>query len=141
MHPTQKPLLTTDGADESPAHTLRAAALYLDDHGWIQGAYYATTSPSTMFTPAACALGAIAIVVHGTVVDCPESSELPGYPALDGARQALTTSLNKAADIPPWEFTIGEWNDQSGRTVEQVIQACRNAADAYDRAHTTGGAA
>lgn len=144
MHPTQKPATgtvtgaLTGGSDQSPAQTLRAVALYLEQHGWTQEAYYGS-GPD--LTPSACVLGGIGIVVHGEPVDNPESSDLPGHSAFQAARRTLRNSLWEAEQIDSDWDSVGWWNDVLNRTAEQVIQACRDAADAYDRGLTPGGAA
>lgn len=140
MHPTHKPATTTDQPEPgwSPADTLRAVATYLQRHGWTQGAYYASISPPLVM-PSACVLGAFGMVLHGEPLDNPEAVWLPEAAAYQAARTVLLDHLVDADNLGV--YCLGDWNDTPGRTVEQIISACRNAADAYDRAHHTGSAA
>lgn len=146
MHPTQKPATraVTDSSDCSPAETLRAAAQYLEQDGWIQGAYYDLDGPAAMFIPPADLLGAIGICVYGYAADLDSAEFTPKSPIFHAARRVLTDYLDQAGELDDGD-NLSDWNDKPGRTAEQVIEVCRYAADAYDRtrtaAHTAGGAA
>lgn len=138
MHPTQKPATTavTDGSDRSPAETLRSVAHYLDQHGWTQHTYY---GPGPDHAPSACLLGATGICVYGRPVDDPESYVRAGSDVFYAATRTLIGYLDDRGDFD--SGSLGRWNDEPGRTVEQVVRACRDAADGYDRRYSTGGAA
>jgi hypothetical protein len=145
MHPTQKPADTgpTDTGEltGTPADTLRVAATYLETHGWTQGVFFAGI---TDLYPPACAAGAIRAVVYGY----PDDKITPAHPLLGCVQAALSTlaeSLGLADSVDAdWDWfevvqdTIASWNDATERTLEQVVQALRDAADDYDR-ETYGG--
>jgi hypothetical protein len=142
---------------------LRAVATYLDRHGHHQGGYYDRTDTRTPATPPACVLGGIGIVVHGTAEPFPEGFDLPGAADFAAARAVLIDYLVANGELHPHNddliddlavdiagdvcgdlsgpCDLPEWNDDPWRTAIDVTLACLNAADAYDRAHTIGGAA
>ena len=116
----------------TPAVTLRAAALYLDRHGWCQGSYYEQTA--TLFTPAACTVGAIGMVCYGSPVDAPaQHFDDPGWGDFEAAVAFLDRYL-----IGPYDLDVYSFNDAHGRTAEQVTTALRSAADEWDRTHGGG---
>jgi hypothetical protein len=134
MNPTHQPAVDVI---VTPADILRGAARYLQLHGWHQGDLYADTPAA--ITPPACALGAIGMAAFGgrisTAEDGRDESDyrhatdaLIDYLYLTGADVAGTGSL-------------GDWNDEDGRTAAEVIAALNAAADEWDRQHTppTGG--
>jgi hypothetical protein len=104
------------------ARVLRSAALYLERHGWITGAYYDSTTGS--FTPPACMVGAIAMVCYGGPVDAPaQHFDDPGFLDFEQAVLHLDRYLLAEDSSESYEF-----NDARGRTVEQVIDVLRKAA-------------
>ena len=113
-------------ATEAPGtapQVLRSAALYLERHGWIQGAYYDLTS--TCFTPAACLVGAIGMVCYGGPVDAPaQHFDDPGYLDFEEAVLHLDRWLLVNDGSESYEF-----NDAKGRTVQDVTHVLRQAAD------------
>jgi len=120
--------------DTTPARVLRDAALYLDRHGWIQGAYYDATGGS--FTPPACMVGAIGMVCYGGPVDAPALNyDDPGFASFAAARDWLDGYLcaSLAYDIDAYGY-----NDHTGRTADQVLGILHGAAVAWDYTH--GGA-
>lgn len=122
----------------TPADTLRAAATYLRRYGWIQDGYYRHDSESVL--PAACALGAIGMAVHGHAFTDPQDSELPGWSHFEAARELLrqhltTCGLLQMDDSDP--LTVAEWNDYAA-TADAVIRAFGNAAHAWDLQHPAG---
>jgi hypothetical protein len=124
----------TDPAAElvTPATTLRAAAMYLDQHGWCQGGYYEQTGRGIM--PAACTVGAIGMVCYGSQVDAPaQHFDHPGWGDFETAVADIDRYLIVEHDLDVYSF-----NDAKGRTAEQVTAALRQAADEWDR--TEGGA-
>jgi hypothetical protein len=163
MHPTLVTATLADDLDDqvdtadqpSPAEVLRAAALYLERHGWNQDTYYPPGTAGHCLTPPACALGALGMVVYGHPVTEPESESNPDFRQLDRARAALREHLEThglAVTGPMWTWddgepdpvTIADWNDEPDRTQNEVITALNAAADAWDTTHpatTTGGAA
>jgi hypothetical protein len=150
MHATQEHV----AAPATPAHTLRAAAAYLRDHGWYQGDLFANldqVEAGELTTPAACALGAIHASVRGTSVPGVWTPE--AVAAFNGAVSALADFLilNYGVDDPhvcdilgtdaasELELVVSEWNDAQSRIASHVIAALYGAADEWDRLH--GGVA
>jgi hypothetical protein len=158
MHATQEPA----AGPATPAHTLRAAARYLLDHGWYQGDLFANldqVETGELTTPAACALGAIHISVRGTPVPGEWTPEAVAEFDQAVAGLADFLILNYGVDDPhvcdilnadaasELELVVSEWNDASSRICSHVIAALYGAADEWDRLHpatagcTTGGVA
>ncbi|MEU0156863.1 DUF6197 family protein [Micromonospora fulviviridis] len=136
------------GVQVTPADLLRCAALYLRRHGWHQGTYYNNLFPADLPTPPACAAGAIGIACAGYRVE--HFSQLDGDTLADYLA-ALAVFVDYLDDFHPLflvdedGFVIDEhtspysWNDDPGRTAEQVITALEAAADEWDRLLTEGG--
>ena len=116
----------TPGAGQASgtvARVLRSAAVYLERHGWIQGAYYDGTSE--VFTPAACLVGAIGMVCYGGPVDAPaQHFDDPGYLDFEEAVLHLDRYLLVEDGSESYEF-----NDAKGRRVADIIHVLRQAAD------------
>ncbi|MEV4275855.1 DUF6197 family protein [Actinoplanes xinjiangensis] len=113
-----------DGADDpgSVPDVLRSAALYLERHGWCQGAYFDASSGG--FLPPACVVGAIAIVCYGGPVDAPaQMFAYEGFAEFEAAVLHLDRYLLVEDESEAYEF-----NDAKGRTVEDVVHALRQAA-------------
>jgi hypothetical protein len=111
----------------TPASTLRAAARYLSRHGWIKGCYYDQTA--TVFTPAACMVGAIGSVCYGGPVEAPaQHFDDPGFAEFEAALTWLDCYLVDRYGVVAYEF-----NDATGRIAGQAIAALRDAADRWDR--------
>ena len=109
------------------ARTLWDAALYLGRYGWIQGAYYDATA--VVFTPAACLVGAIAMVCYGGPVEAPaQHFGTPEFDAFDAAVSYLDSYLGREHGVCCYEF-----NDTTGRTASEVLDALHQAADELDR--------
>lgn len=138
MHPTH----TTPTVEPTPADTLRAAALYVQRHGWYQGSLYDPACAAPF--PAACALGAITIAAIGA----PDWGVLfDQQPACQAAIEVL--ALHLAADIPydlvdldlidliEW---VSGWNDADERTAFDVHDALQAAATEWQTDHTGGAA-
>ena len=105
------------------AQTLRDAATYLAEHGWIQGPCYDMSS--SVLTPAACAADAIAIVCYGGPVEAPAHMFAdPGYPAFDEAMRVLELYLFLEYGFD----SVYAFNDARDRTAAEVIRVL-NAAD------------
>jgi hypothetical protein len=118
-------LIDTVGQSEAPGTAgpvLRNAALYLERHGWIQGAYYDQTA--TCFTPAACMVGAIGMVCYGGPVEAPaQMFDDPGYLDFEEAVLHLDRYLMVEDGSESYEF-----NDVRGRTVDDITYVLRRAA-------------
>ncbi|HEX8345158.1 MAG TPA: hypothetical protein VF657_10565 [Actinoplanes sp.] len=117
-------LVETDPGEApgTAARVLRSAALYLERHGWIQGAYYDATAQT--FTPAACMVGAIAMVCYGGPVDAPaQHFDDPGYLDFEEAVLHLDRYLLAEDGSESYEF-----NDARGRTLDDVTHVLRDAA-------------
>jgi hypothetical protein len=109
-------------APGTAGQVLRDAALYLQRHGWIQGAYYDATSGS--FACPACMVGAIGMVCYGGPVDAPaQHFDDPGFLDFEAALLHLDRYLLVEDGTEAYEF-----NDARGRTVEDVIRVLRDAA-------------
>jgi hypothetical protein len=132
----------------TPADRLRAAAAYLDTHGWHQGGYHDETSNAPC--PPACAAGAIMITTHPTGFTPASSLGELFHPSAE-ARAALyllaaylieTTGREQdtqnTEDVGAYgeaEVVIGDWNDEDGRTLTDIVTALHEAADDWDRVH------
>jgi hypothetical protein len=121
---------TATVATVTPARILRAGARYLAKHGWVQGCYYDQTA--TVFTPAACLVGAIAMVCYGGPVETPaqhfDTPEFGDFEAAYALLCAYVVSTHGADD--PYEF-----NDAKGRLLEEVLLVLHGAAEAWDAQH------
>ena len=149
---------TTDpdlDAELTPAALLHGAAVYLHRHGWTQGEVFDLVGgpdPDTAIIddenigplwPKACAVGAINMAGYGRCMLTADTE-----PTDDEARPVIRALRVFAAtidpDYDPCETSavdvIGDWNDAEDRTRDDVIQALHDAADDWDRIHTTGGA-
>jgi hypothetical protein len=142
----------TPHTDPTPAQLLRAAATYLDTHGWHQGSRYEFTG-ELMPTPAACAVGALCIAAYGNVMAdliCQPEPTPAQWQALIGVFRVFTDYLTGVQQTHPvcpedvdddvYESIIGGWNDHPDRTATQVTTTLRTAADEWDRLHPGGGA-
>ncbi|BCJ59007.1 DUF6197 family protein [Micromonospora endophytica] len=144
MQATHQPTVT---GTVTPADLLRLAALYLRRHGWTRGTYYAITGITTP-TPPACVVGAIGIACAGRRINHPEQ--------LDGLdrqtyRHAVAALVDYLDAFQPVRFVDDDgfpviehsspyaWNDDPGRTAEQVVTTLEKAADDWDSLHTDGG--
>jgi hypothetical protein len=112
----------TGGAPGTAGLVLRLAALYLERHGWIQGAYYDPTA--SVFTPAADLAGALAMVCYGGPVEAPaQHFDDPGFLDFEEAMLHLDRYLLVMDGSQSYEF-----NDAHGRRAEDVIRVLRQAA-------------
>jgi hypothetical protein len=110
-------------APGTAGQVLRDAALYVERHGWIQGAYYDATSQT--FTPAACMVGAIGMVCYGGPVEAPaQHFDDPGFLDFEEAVLHLDRYLLAEDGSESYEF-----NDARGRRAEDVTRVLRQAAD------------
>lgn len=110
--------------DTETSAVLRAAADYIDRHGWIQGAYYAIDDQPQ--NPAASADGALAIAAYG------EPVEAPGYNDAPGKDVYLTATVWLALRVYGTTGSISAWNDDRDTTGQDVVDALRDAADDLD---------
>lgn len=132
MHPTQKP---ADRLDLSPADVLRYAALYVQRHGFHQGDMFALQATPT---PPACAQGAVKMAICGN----PHATYTAAEAALfDQTNRVLAAHLDSeylgwALDqdgVPAAPHAlVAEWNDEDGRTADELVTALTEAADGYD---------
>ncbi|MGW1062174.1 DUF6197 family protein [Micromonospora rubida] len=143
MKATQNPPTTGTVTTADP---LRMAALYLRRHGWHQGTYY--TPNTDPVTPPACAAGAVAIACAGHPVESFSHLDPNIYADYLAALAVFVDYLDTHEPlfyIDEDGYLIDEhispfsWNDDPGRTAEQVITALETAADEWDSLHTTGG--
>ena len=134
-----------DTADPAltPADLLRGAALYLWRHGWLQGDFFDLLDDQPF--PRACTLGAINICAHGRpILGSDDTAEDDLTDAAIRAMRVLAAHLDPdygQPDNPTSAIDIvSGWNDDDCRTLPDVVDALRDAADDYDRTHPTGGA-
>lgn len=159
MHPTQNPpviVVFDDVAlmmgEISPADVLRCAAIYIRLHGWYQDQFFgdewATTRP-LLTTPPACAIGAITMAVFGRPA-CNYSHDNVNWRLYRRATGAfddyLTLTYPELLGASDDEDDVGYvrgdcWNDDPGRTADEVTTALDAAADYYESTHTPGGGA
>lgn len=108
---------------------LKASELVAEDGRWVQLAWFSTGKRSITREEAqrldelgvsisVCALGAVTLAADRLGVS--ES-------ALRGARTKLAWWLRKTADLVAG---VAGWNDEDGRTADEVAEALRQAADA-----------
>lgn len=113
---------TSDSTEPDYARVLRLAALYLQLHGWCQGAYY--DPAAGVFTPAADMAGAIAMVCYGGPVEAPaQMFDHPEFLDFEEAMLHLDRYLLVMDGTEAYEF-----NDAKGRTADVVIDVMRRAA-------------
>lgn len=118
----QAPCPAEHEAPGTAGRVLRSAAVYLERHGWITGAYYDATTG--VFTPPACMVGAIGMVCYGGPVDAPaQHFDDPGFLDFEEAVLHLDRYLLVEDGTESYEF-----NDARGRTVDQVTDVLRKAA-------------
>ena len=147
MHPTQQP---TDRS-ETPAAVLRHAAVYLWRYGWTTDMFYRHATDDTdgqAVMPAACIAGAIRTVVFGQPVEI-LSDHAPGpdhdHDGWQASIRTVQASEQVLADAirgrgPDDDYTspidiIGNWNDEDGRTIADVLILLYSTADDWDAAH------
>jgi hypothetical protein len=149
MHPTQQPTLDRS---ETPAAVLRHAAVYLWRYGWTTDMFYSYGTDDTdgqAVMPAACIAGAIRTVVFGQPVDT-LFDHVPGpdydHETWQANIRAVQTTERVLADAirggerPGDDYTspmsiIGDWNDEDGRTIAEVLILLYSTADDWDAAH------
>jgi len=144
MHPTHTPPTAAAAgglsnllAEPTPADILRGAAVYLTRYGWHQGAFYPLRYLPPF--PPACAAGAIRAAVCGRPVRYLEGISRQEQRLLTRAERVLAAYLDDEYTDYETPFTvIGDWNDVTGRYLDEVIAALTGAADEWDRTH--GGA-
>jgi hypothetical protein len=125
MQPTHTPVAPVSAT--TIARTLRNAATYLRRHGWIQGAYYDQTA--SVFTPAACTVGAIAMVCYGGPVDAPaEHLDTP-----EGVEyEAAVSYLDRYLTVRHHDGGVYGFNDAKGRDLDRVLFELESAADTWE---------
>jgi hypothetical protein len=148
MKATHQPTITPASDPMRPSTLLRGAAIYLGTHGWTQHQFYDLLADTDAPFPPACASGAIMTAITGSCI-------AEGMCTLDADENPDTVDVIRAmrvfAAFLDVEYTgnaydtsaidvIGDWNDYDGRTLDEVVECLTDAADDYDRAHTTGGA-
>lgn len=95
---------------KTPEGVLRAAARYIEEHGWTQGTFQDETG-------AVCATGAVNAVLHGDPL---------GY---DVQRVDLKIRVFRELELRTeeqfGEGSIVDFNDAEGRTVDEVLAVFR----------------
>jgi len=143
MKATHNPPILDLDTGMTPADLLRGAATYLRRHGRITGEFFDLLANAAF--PPACTLGAINICAHGRPILCSDDGSQDAdtdaaitaarllAASLDGDYASGDTSVS-AIDI------ISGFNDDPDTTDDDAINALTEAADEWDRLHTTGGA-
>ena len=138
-------------ARPTPAELLHGAARYLQAHGWTQGQFYDLTGGNPDAFPPACAAGAVTIAAYGRcIADGIHTLDEAASPEHDDAIRALRVLADfldggyTPTDVctPSSIDVIGDWNDHTGRTLDEVIDTLHAAADDWTSqhpAHPTGG--
>lgn len=117
---------------KTAADVLRHAALIIEEHGWNQGNYMDAQGH-------VCAMGAIGKALGAPWYDSGQGFEssyyrIEPYTSHETLHSAAVLAL--MAKINPGDRAprgVPEWNDDVGRTRDEVIAALRAAADATDR--------
>jgi hypothetical protein len=125
----------------TPADVLRGAAGYLQRYDWIQGDYFAAPDPHqpAVFQPA-CAAGAICAAALGTATNADDIPTGPDGYLAHRALRLFAGYLNNTDVVESGVAEqIGDWNDEQGRTVVDVILTLTDAANDWDRRHPQGG--
>ena len=134
-HPT-----TTPTVRATPADILSGAATYLRLHGWVQGEFFDLLNAQPF--PPACVLGAISVAASGRCIAQP-FTDLDDDSSDDAIRATRALAALVDPDYNPGYLSaidvIGDWNDQQGRTLDDVLDALTTAADEY-AAIPAGGA-
>lgn len=120
------------------SQVLEGAADYIDQHGWVQGRYFDTW---TVETPKACTSGALWLVAQRVIEEMRAvgDSGFSDSGMLRNRAEESITQLLKDRDALPPGFnpeqldgqafdTVVTWNDEAGRTKDQVVQVLRDAA-------------
>ncbi|GEM_PF-1606813 len=116
----------------TPARALRAAALHLTRHGWVQGSYYDQTA--AVFTPAACVVGAIGMVCYGGPVEAPaQHFDQPGWAEFEAA----VTHLDRFVSAWHGADSAYGFNDEPGRNAQEVLDVLAEAADVWELLHVS----
>jgi len=109
---------------DEPRATLLATGRYLFTHGWIQQDYYAN---SGSLHPAACLVGALAMVSYGYPAEAPaENFSHPAFDTFEAAMCRLGGFLTHT-----YGRDLGDvytFNDTPGRNVGEVLTMLHDAA-------------
>lgn len=139
MKATHNPA-STAGTDPTPADLLRWAALYLRRRGWSAGALFALDAANPF--PPACAAGAIHMAACGSTdmgvyVGKRNAAAAPLIAAAELALVAyIDPDFDPAHQIPT--DVIGDYNDEPGRTGEEIAHLLEEVATDWDTTHTAG---
>jgi hypothetical protein len=110
---------------QTDANPYRRAIEYLDEHGWCQGHYFdhsaGTAALSLGETPPACVVGSLIATQQLTL----------SQPA-DYTSGMLARLLEFSADEQQAGWTVTDWNDAPGRSVEDVKLLLKQAAIDWD---------
>ena len=146
MKATHQPPTIVIDQDVTPADLLRGAARYLSRYGWLQGDFFNLLTKANF--PPTCSLGAINIAAHGRPIL--GSDDTADDQLTDNAIRAMRVLAAHLypeygnVDEPTFKVSaidiVSGWNDAEDRTLAEVIETLTDAANDWDRAHTTGGA-
>jgi hypothetical protein len=141
---TGTPPRQTPAVADTPARLLRAAADYIEAHGWHQGTLF--NRLTTTERPPACAAGALYFAGYGDAISevhmllYPRRVVLAAFRVFAGHLVDTDPTLpNEPAtdSLAAYEEVIGAWNDRDHRTAVEVTTTLRAAADQWERRHTT----
>jgi hypothetical protein len=141
MKATHPPVPDTTLDPMNPAVLLRGAALYLFLHGWIRGTFFDVASGKPF--PPACTLGAINMCAHGrAILGSDDDADDTNSDAAIKAMRIFAAHIDTDYDATETSAidVVGDWNDDQGRTIGEVIEALTDAARDWEAAHPTGGA-
>src|SRR4051812_4988966 len=109
------------GSTPTPAALLRAAADYLNTHGWHRTALYLNDGTAT---PAACAIGAIHAAACGHpryAHSCPHGSDTNASAYEQAVRAIagllLDQQLGPDVQYPDYSALVEDWNDDQHQTL------------------------
>jgi hypothetical protein len=130
----------------TPAELLHGAARYLRLHGWTTGQFYDLTGGNSDAFPPACTAGAITIAAYGRCIaagictlDEPETEHDDAMRAMRYLADYLDGGYAPNDGCNPSSIdVIGDWNDHTGRTLDEVVEALTDAANTWTAAHTGG---
>jgi hypothetical protein len=95
----------------------RQAASVIEKHGWNQGSWSGKNG-------GVCVRGAFNVVTYGIVAMSPSPEELEFAEWM--------VELGVLSDNAAWEPCLASWNDDEGRTKEQVLAYLNKFAEEHD---------
>lgn len=109
------------GATDAPMKTsevLDKAADVIERNGWFQGGFIDLSAEKPKGEEPCCVLGALSIAEHGD----------PMKSGSGRVEAVLIDRLDLDVDEADEDYPLGYWNDEPGRTAEEVVRELRAAA-------------